>query len=267
MTEAAHMVRNVDPRAGQLPDPSMLANIPKLMTAYYTEAARSLGAGQRVAFGTSGTSRIGASTARSTRPTFSRSPRRSASTGGSRRSTGRSSSASTRTRCRSRRSRARSRCSPRTASTSCSTTHDGYTPTPVVSHAILTYNRGRLSGLADGIIVTPSHNPPEDGGFKYNPPNGGPADTHVTKWIQDQANALLADGLAEVQRVPFERARRASTTHRHDYMDAYIADLANVVDFDVLRAAGLRSASIRWAAPASATGGRSPSGTGSRSPS
>jgi len=114
---------------------------------------------------------------------------------------------------------------------------DGYTPTPVISHAILTYNRGRASGLADGIVVTPSHNPPEDGGFKYNPPHGGPADTHVTGWIQDQANALLAAGLAGVERMPFERARRASTTHHFDYMGGYIADLDSVVDLDVVRGA------------------------------
>ncbi len=116
---------------------------------------------------------------------------------------------------------------------------DGYTPTPVISHAILTYNRGRTSGLADGIVVTPSHNPPEDGGFKYNPPHGGPADTHVTGWIQDRANALLAGGLAGVERIPFERARRATTTHRFDYMGGYVADLGSVVDLDAVRGARL----------------------------
>ncbi len=115
--------------------------------------------------------------------------------------------------------------------------HDGYTPTPVVSHAILTYNRGRSSGLADGIVVTPSHNPPEDGGFKYNPPNGGPADSHVTGWIQDKANAILAAELEGVKRIPLERALRAPTTHRHDYMDAYVDDLESVVDLAVLRGA------------------------------
>ncbi|HEY4219337.1 MAG TPA: phosphoglucomutase (alpha-D-glucose-1,6-bisphosphate-dependent) [Gemmatimonadaceae bacterium] len=113
----------------------------------------------------------------------------------------------------------------------------GYTPTPVVSHAILTYNRDRTTGLADGIVVTPSHNPPADGGFKYNPPNGGPADTVITKWIQDRANALLAADLAGVKRMPLERARRASTTHAHDYMDAYVGDLKSVIDFDTIRAA------------------------------
>ena len=115
----------------------------------------------------------------------------------------------------------------------------GYTPTPVVSHAILTYNRGRTHGLADGIVVTPSHNPPEDGGFKYNPPNGGPADAGITGWIQDKANALLADGLKSIRQIPFETAKHAATTHRYDYMDAYIGDLAAVIDLDAIRAAHL----------------------------
>jgi phosphoglucomutase len=116
---------------------------------------------------------------------------------------------------------------------------DGYTPTPVVSHAILTHNRARPSALADGIVVTPSHNPPRDGGFKYNPPNGGPADSTVTAWIQDRANQLLMDELRGVKRVPFDRACRAATTRRHDFMDSYIRDLPNVVDMDVLRHAGI----------------------------
>ena len=116
----------------------------------------------------------------------------------------------------------------------------GYTPTPVISHAILTYNRGRSSGLADGIVITPSHNPPEDGGFKYNPPNGGPADTQVTGWIEKQSNALLADGLHGVTRVPYTRARNAPTTHRHDYIGAYVGDLAAVIDMEAIRSARLR---------------------------
>src|SRR6202022_2874415 len=103
----------------------------------------------------------------------------------------------------------------------------GYTPTPVISHAILTYNRGRKTGLADGIVITPSHNPPEDGGFKYNPPNAGPADTHVTDWIEQTANTLLADGLRAVTRIPYERACHAPTTHRHDYIGSYVDDLLN----------------------------------------
>jgi phosphoglucomutase len=117
---------------------------------------------------------------------------------------------------------------------------DGYTPTPVVSHAVLGYNRGRQSGLADGIVITPSHNPPQYGGFKYDPPHGGPADTHVTRWIEERANAFLADGLRGVARMPFERARTASTTHRHEYLDAYVRDLASVVDLDAIRASNVR---------------------------
>jgi len=117
---------------------------------------------------------------------------------------------------------------------------DGFTPTPAVSHAILTYNRGRKSGLADGIVITPSHNPPEDGGFKYNPPSGGPADSTTTKWIQDTANAFIAAGLKGVKRIPFARAVASPTTHRHNYMDAYIGDLESVIDFDAIRGASLK---------------------------
>ena len=116
---------------------------------------------------------------------------------------------------------------------------EGFTPTPAISHAILTYNRGRVSGLADGIVITPSHNPPEDGGIKYNPPSGGPADTQITKWIEDRANALLATNLQGVKRLPIEQARRASTTHQHDYIGAYVSDLNNVVDMNAIKAAGL----------------------------
>jgi phosphoglucomutase len=117
---------------------------------------------------------------------------------------------------------------------------DGYTPTPVISHAILTYNRARSTGLADGIVITPSHNPPEDGGFKYNPPHGGPADTQVTKAIEDRANELLAAHLAGVARVSYENAAKASTTRRHDYIGSYVADLANVVDMERIAQARLR---------------------------
>ncbi len=117
---------------------------------------------------------------------------------------------------------------------------EGYTPTPVVSHAIITYNKGRTTGLADGIVVTPSHNPPDDGGFKYNPTNGGPADTDITNWIQNKANEFLADRLTGVQRMPLERAKKAATTHPHDYMDAYIADLGAIIDFDAIRGAKLK---------------------------
>jgi phosphoglucomutase len=112
---------------------------------------------------------------------------------------------------------------------------DDYTPTPVISHAILTSNRGRKSGLADGIVITPSHNPPHDGGFKYNPPNGGPASNAVTRWIQAKANEMLEARLAGVKRIPHAQALRASTTHRHDYITAYVNDLGSVIDMDIIR--------------------------------
>jgi phosphoglucomutase len=116
---------------------------------------------------------------------------------------------------------------------------DGYTPTPVVSHAILAYNRPRPAQQADGIVITPSHNPPEDGGFKYNPPHGGPADTAVTRWIEERANALLTASLQGVARVPYEAARRAATLHRYDYLDSYVADLGAVVDMQAIASARL----------------------------
>jgi phosphoglucomutase len=115
-----------------------------------------------------------------------------------------------------------------------------FTPTPVISHAILVYNRGRTSGLADGIVITPSHNPPGDGGIKYNPPNGGPADTGITGWIEARANALLAGSLKEVRQIPFSHARRAAGTHEHDFIETYLNDLGQVIDFDVIRGAGIR---------------------------
>ena len=115
-----------------------------------------------------------------------------------------------------------------------------YTPTPAISHAILNYNRGRVSGLADGVVITPSHNPPEDGGFKYNPPHGGPAESAITSFIQDKANEFLQNGLSGVRRVLFSRARRASTTRRHDFLTEYVQDLKNVLDLDTIRSAGLK---------------------------
>ena len=117
---------------------------------------------------------------------------------------------------------------------------DGFTPTPVISHVILVHNRGRTDRIADGIVVTPSHNPPADGGFKYNPPSGGPADTDVTGWIQDRANGLLRDGNRDVKRMPWESARQASTTSETDFARPYVKDLANVIDMAAIRAAGLR---------------------------
>jgi phosphoglucomutase len=118
--------------------------------------------------------------------------------------------------------------------------HDSYTPTPVISHAILTYNKNRTSGLADGVVITPSHNPPQDGGYKYNPPNGGPADTDVTNWIQDTANALLEQDLVGLRRIPYERARRSAWIHRYDYIGPYVEDLARVIDMDAIRSSGVK---------------------------
>ncbi len=118
--------------------------------------------------------------------------------------------------------------------------NDGVTPTPVISRAIIVYNRGRKDHLADGIVVTPSHNPPEDGGFKYNPTNGGPADTDVTGWVEDRANELLRTNNTGVKRVPFSQAMKGATTHQEDFVLPYVNDLRNVVDMDAVRAAGLK---------------------------
>ena len=112
----------------------------------------------------------------------------------------------------------------------------GYTPTPVISHAILTYNAGRSQGLADGVVITPSHNPPADGGFKYNPPTAGPAGTQIAGVIQDRANELLRTGLREVKRVPYSQAMKADTTHEHDYIGPYVADLGDVIDMTAIAA-------------------------------
>ncbi|MCP1271006.1 phosphoglucomutase (alpha-D-glucose-1,6-bisphosphate-dependent) [Acetobacter cerevisiae] len=118
--------------------------------------------------------------------------------------------------------------------------NDGFTPTPVISHAILTYNKGRTTGLADGVVITPSHNPPSDGGFKYNPPNGGPADTAITKAIQDMANGFLADDLKDVKRLPYEEARKAACIKEYDYITPYVADLDSVIDMKAIRDAGVK---------------------------
>jgi phosphoglucomutase len=226
------------PLAGRPAEPSMLANIPRLMTAYYTRQPDPAVPEQRVAFGTSG--HRGSALAGAFNEVHIL--------------------AISQAICLYRREQgidgplflgidthALSEAAFASALEVLAANEvdvmiddqSGYTPTPVVSHAILTYNRGRTHGLADGIVITPSHNPPEDGGFKYNPPHGGPADAHVTAWIQDRANSLLSEGLAGVKRIPFERARRAATTRRHDYLGAYVGALSHVVDMDVLRGAKL----------------------------
>src|SRR5262249_52343276 len=117
---------------------------------------------------------------------------------------------------------------------------EGVTPTPVISRAILVHNRKRKERLADGIVITPSHNPPEDGGFKYNPPNGGPAESDVTSWVQNRANELLRKKNAEVKRIPYESALKSATVHQHDFILTYVDDLGNVVDMDAIREAGLK---------------------------
>jgi phosphoglucomutase len=227
------------PRAGRPAEPSMLVNVPRLVTAYYAERPDPSVPEQRVAFGTSGHRGCSFNKAFNEAHIL----------------------AITQAICLYRRQQGidgplflgmdtHALSEPAFATALEVLAADGvdvmlaradeYTPTPVVSHAILTHNRGRKSGLADGIVITPSHNPPHDGGFKYNPPNGGPAASTVTGWIQAKANAFLESALGGVRRIPFDRALRASTTHRHDYLDAYVADLADVIDMDVLRAAKIR---------------------------
>jgi phosphoglucomutase len=230
---------NVSPLAGKPAEPSMLVNIPRLITAYYAERPDPAVREQRVAFGTSGHRGSAFKNAFNEAHIL----------------------AVTQAICEYRKQRridgplflgmdTHALSEPAFASAievlaangvEVMVDRDGgYTPTPVISHAILTYNRGRKSGFADGIVITPSHNPPEDGGFKYNPPHGGPADTDVTRWVEERANALLAANLHGVARVPFERARGAATTHRYGYIDAYVGDLGAVLDMDAIRGAKLR---------------------------
>jgi phosphoglucomutase len=232
------MPENVSPLAGKAVGPAMLVNVPRLVTAYFTGKPDPAVASQRVAFGTSGhrgsafdnafneahilaisqaichhRSRngitgplfIGIDTHALSEPAFAS-------------------------------------ALEVFAANDIDVMIDergGYTPTPVISHAILTYNKNRKSGLADGIVITPSHNPPEDGGFKYNPPNGGPADTDVTDWIENAANALLEKQLNGLRRIPYQRARQSPRVHSHDYIGPYVADLASIVDMDAIRASGV----------------------------
>jgi phosphoglucomutase len=229
----------VSPLAGKAAEPSMLVNVPKLVTAYYTEKPDPSVPGQRVAFGTSGHRGSAFEKAFNEWHIL----------------------AISQAVCLYRKQKkidgplflgmdTHALSVPAHASALEVLAANGvdvmiaeggeYTPTPTVSHAILTYNRGRKTGLADGIVVTPSHNPPHDGGFKYDPPNGGPAESDVTGWIETKANQFLENGLAGLKRVPFERALRAPTTHPHDYLSAYVADLANVIDLEALGAAKIR---------------------------
>jgi phosphoglucomutase len=225
---------SISPAAGKPAEPGMLENIPRLVTAYYTNRPDPAVPGQRVAFGTSG--HRGSSLDHAFNEAHIL--------------------AITQAICLYRKQQGidgplfmgidtHALSEPAFASALevlaangvevMVDAAGGYTPTPVISHAILTYNRGRSRGLADGIVITPSHNPPRYGGFKYNPPNGGPAETEVTQWIEQQANAFLKDDLKGVARVPFERARQASTTHEHQFLDAYVNDLPAVIDMEAIR--------------------------------
>ncbi|HMN83954.1 MAG TPA: phosphoglucomutase (alpha-D-glucose-1,6-bisphosphate-dependent) [Burkholderiaceae bacterium] len=227
------------PRAGQPADPDTLVNLPRLVSAYFTETPDPADPAQKVAFGTSG--HRGVSFQRSfneahvlaitqaiveyraaqgiTGPLYLGIDTHALSipAGGS-----------------------ALEVLAANGVTVMIDDHDGYTPTPVISHAILTYNRGRSSGLADGVVVSPSHNPPEGGGFKYNPPNGGPAGTEVTAKIEARANELLATKLAGVRRLPLAQALRAGTTLRHDYIGRYVGDPPSVIDLELIRGAGLK---------------------------
>jgi phosphoglucomutase len=239
LSSAKDVAPNVSPMAGKLTEPSALVDIPKLVTAYYTEVPDPSVPRERVAFGTSG--HRGSAFDK----TFNE----------------QHVVAISQAICEYRKPRGidgplflgidtHALSTPAGASALevlaandvevMIAENDDYTPTPAVSHAILTYNRGRGSGLADGIVITPSHNPPADGGFKYNPPNGGPADTDVTRWIESRANELLEAGLQGVRKIRFERALRAATTHRHDYLGRYVDDLGSVLDMEALRGAGIR---------------------------
>jgi phosphoglucomutase len=229
----------ISPLAGKPAPPAMLVDVPRLVSAYYSEVPDAAIPGERVAFGTSG------HRGSAFQKTFNE----------------RHVLAITQAICRYRAQQGidgplflgiDTHALSGPASTSALevlaanrvdvmlSEHDEYTPTPAVSHAILTYNRGRTAGLADGIVVTPSHNPPEDGGFKYNPPHGGPADTAVTRWIEAEANALLQRGLQDVLRMPVDQALRAATTHRHDYLTSYVSDLGSVIDMAAIRGANIR---------------------------
>jgi phosphoglucomutase len=224
------------PFAGKPPEPAMLVNVPKLVTAYYTDVPDPAMPEQRVAFGTSGHRGSAFEKAFNEWHILAISQaiclyRKEQKINGPLFLGMDTHALSVPALASSLEVLAANGVEVMIAE------GDEYTPTPAISHAILTYNCGRKTGLADGIVITPSHNPPHDGGFKYNPPNGGPAETSVTRWIEANANQFLETGLQGVKRIPFEKALRISTTHRHDFLSAYISDLANVLDMDSIRGA------------------------------
>jgi phosphoglucomutase len=229
----------IDPLAGTVPDASRLVNVPKLVTAYYAQRPDPGVPEQRVLFGTSG------HRGSALQDTFNEwhilaitqaicSYRKSARIRGPLFLGKDTHALSEPAYASALEVLAANKVEVMIAG------KEEYTPTPAISHAILTYNRGRKSGLADGIVITPSHNPPEDGGFKYNPPTGGPAEKETTRWIETRANEYLANRLRGVRRVSFAQAFKASTTHAHDYIDNYVSDLNSVIDLDVVRSHGLR---------------------------
>ena len=229
----------INPLAGKPAEPSMLVNIPRLITAYYAEQPDPEVSAQRVAFGTSG--HRGSSLQQSFNEwhvlaisqaiCFYRKQHRIDGP----LFLGIDTHALSEPACAS----ALEVLAANGVEVMIAE-NDEYTPTPAVSHAILTYNRGRDTGLADGIVITPSHNPPDNGGFKYNPPNGGPADKDVTGWIEAKANEFLSNGLKDVKRVTYAQALGAATTHRHDYLNAYVSDLGSVLDMEVIHGANIR---------------------------
>jgi len=233
------MAENINPLAGKPVPVSLLVNIARLVTAYYTEVPDPSVLSQRVSFGTSGHRGSAFATAFNEAHILAISQavcsyRRQAGTDGPL-FLGMDTHALSEP--------AFASALEVLAANGVETMIDaqeGYTPTPVISHAILTYNRGRKTGLADGIVISPSHNPPDEGGFKYNPVNGGPADVEVTSWIEKTANDFLAKKLAGVVRISYERARKSACIHAYDYITPYVADLANVVDLEAIRAAGVR---------------------------
>jgi len=229
----------INPRAGQTADPSMLINVPRLVTAYFAGKPDPSVPAQRVAFGTSGHRGSAFNNAFNEGHIL----------------------AISQALCDHRKASGidgplfvgidtHALAEPALASALevfaangvevMVDQHDGYTPTPVISRAILSYNKGRQHGLADGVVITPSHNPPEDGGFKYNPPNGGPADTDITSGIERAANGFLEAGLTGIKRIPYDRARKSPSVHRHDYIGPYVADLAEVLDMEAIRSSGVK---------------------------
>jgi phosphoglucomutase len=229
----------ISPLAGKPAPPSLLVNVPRLITAYYTETPDPKVPSQRVSFGTSG--HRGSAFERSFNEAHILAIAQAICL--HRASNGIDGPLFVGMDTHALSEPAFASALEVFAANGVETMIDaagGYTPTPVISHAILTHNKGRETGLADGVVISPSHNPPQDGGFKYNPPNGGPADIDVTDWIGKAANQFIANGLADVRRIPLERARKAPCVHAFDFVTAYVSDLDQVVDMEMIRASGVR---------------------------